>query len=148
MCQGFPSIARHICSTALRHKTQRPSCSHGHLHRIAGRGEIGQDTVHCLGYHLLVLGIGLWARNKTGDEVILINLVWTSCYVSHIVPRAQHKGVFIKACPYFYRIQTWIKWMVCITWKNIPKLATSSCNLRVIAVKVSKLELSQRFVWK
>ena len=47
-----------------------------------------------------------------------------------------HKG----DCSYFYRTQTWIKWMVCITWKNIPKLATSY-NLRIIAVKVSKLEL-------
>ena len=46
----------------------------------------------------------------------------------------------IKACPYFYRTQTWVKWIVCIMWKNIPKLATS-CNLRVIAVKASKLEL-------
>ena len=36
--------------------------------------------------------------------------------------------LFIKACPYFYCRQTWIKWIVCITWKNIPKLATS-CKL-------------------
>ena len=52
------------------------------------------------------------------------------------------KTLFIKACPYFYCTQTGIQWIVCITWKDIPKLATS-CNLRVIALKVSKLELFQ-----
>ena len=34
--------------------------------------------------------------------------------------------LFIKVS--FYHTQAWIKWTVCITWKNIPKLATS-CNL-------------------
>ena len=65
---------------------------------------------------------------------------WTSVLIKTRSFCRRSKTLCKKACPYLYRTQTWIKLIVCIIWKNISKLATS-CNLRVIAVNVSKLEL-------
>ena len=68
----------------------------------------------------------------------LRNVTRTSAKVQHPYLDFPYITSGIDACPYFYHTQTWIKRIVCITRKNIPKLATS-CNLRVIAVKASKL---------
>ena len=43
---------------------------------------------------------------------------------------------YAKRCVLIYPTQTWVKWIVYITWKNIPRWATS-CNLRVVEVEVS-----------
>ena len=71
---------------------------------------------------------------ESSSLVRLIRSVSQSKHVCKVIDPI-HKGVSL-----FLSYTNIIQLIVCITWKNIPKLATS-CNLRVIAVKVSKLEL-------
>ena len=64
-----------------------------------------------------------WPRKSCGLHVDSHNVVRWLAHMKILLywPYAKRRVLF-------YCTQTWIKWIVCITWKNIPKLATS-CNL-------------------
>ena len=96
------------------------------------------DSLHQLKWCHQMRLIDHWSWKSCGwDSLDAFDWPWISCGLrvdSHDVVRwLTHMKILLyckKACPYLYRTQTWIKWIVCITWKNIPKLATS-CNLEI-----------------